>query len=498
VTFGDVFAAALAAAQILFSWPNLIYPLVGMFLSMTFSLFPGLTGATLMALAIPLTVQWEPVPVMLLFGAFLGGSTFVGSITAILFNIPGRPSNAAAALDGYPMAQNGEARTAIGCSAAASALGSTVGLLVLIMLLPWVYEVIVLFGPAELLMLIIWGLTTIVILAGESIFKGLSIAGIGLMLSFIGLDPRTAEHRYTFGIEALENGLGLVPIFLGVYALAELFDLMRAKRRTISGVTSSAQLTGSVRRGIYSVFRHFPLFLSSSAIGTLVGMVPGVGGTVASFVAYGRAAQSSKDPASFGHGDIRGLLAPEAANDAKDGGALIPALGFGLPGGTGTAMFLAMLAVHGIEPGREMLNSNLVLVFVLIWSLFLTNWLTSILGIGLIKPLARLTTIRTDLLIAPLILVATMGAYFYRHQVFDVVIAYCFALIGFAMKRLDWPRIPLVIALVLGPLFERNFHLVMRLEEVNRLDFFSRPIVLVLLGLMVAGFLLPYLRRQST
>ena len=495
----DVIQAALQGWGVVLSWPNVIYPIAGMLLAMVFSAFPGLTGATLMALAIPLTAHWDPLPVMLIYGAFLGGATFMGSVTAILFNIPGRPSNAATMLDGHPLARRGEAKTAIGCAAAASALGSTFGVIVLILLIPIMQQVVLAFGPAELLILIIWGLTTIVALSRESMLKGLAIAGFGLMLSFVGFDPRTAEIRYSLGLIWLQDGLPLVPVFLGLYALAELFGLMRERRVTISGSRDVTRLSGSLRKGIGAVFRYPGVFLRSSVIGTVIGMVPGVGGTVASFVAYGHAAQLAKrGDHEFGKGDIRGVLAPEAANDAKDGGALVPALAFGLPGGTGTAMLLAVLAVHGIEPGREMLSSNLVLLFVLIWSLFLTNWLTSLFGIALVGLYARLTTIRTEVLIAPLIVIATVGAYLYRGQESDVVIAYVFAGLGYLMKVFDWPRIPMMIALVLGPLFERNLQLVLRLQELGRIEFFARPLVVAFLLLTATGLLVPLFRRNKS
>ncbi len=484
----EILDAAWQAWLVVFSWPYILYPVIGTVLAMVFAILPGLSGAALMALAIPITVHWDPVAVMLLFGAFLGGATFMGSVTAVLFGIPGRPSNAASLIDGHPLAQAGEAKTALGCSAMASALGSTFGILVLLLAIPVVQSVLLLFGPAELLMLVIWGLTTIAALSRGVVLKGLSVAGLGLLLSFVGNDPRTAEPRLTFGLTYLEDGLGLVPVFLGLYALAELFHLVRSPRPAISRVGTA--LGGSVRRGVGCVFRFPGLFLRSATIGTVIGMIPGVGGTVASFIAYGHASQSVKDSSRFGKGDIRGLMAPEAANDAKDGGALIPTLAFGLPGGTGTAMLLAVLTLHGLEPGQDILHSKLNLVFVLIWSLFISNWLTSALGLASLSPLSRLTTMRTEILVPGLIIVATFGVYMYRGELTDVLMAYVFGAIGYAMKVTDWPRIPLMIALVLGPLFERNLLLVLRLEEVGRMDFFSRPLVITLLVAIV--FVLTY------
>lgn len=487
-----VLQAAWEGWWLVFSWPNILYPIAGTLLAMVFALLPGLTGATLMAIAIPLTFYWDPLPTMLIFGAFVGGATFMGSVTAILFNIPGRTSSVAALFDGHPMARQGRARTAIGCSAAASALGSTFGVLVLIALIPVMRAAILSFGPSEFLMLTVWGLTALAVLSRESMIKGLGAAGLGLMISFIGYDPRTAELRFTFDSQYLQDGLTLVPAFLGLYALAEVIDLMRSRRKSIAGTRNANALGGSVWDGVRAVFQHFGLFIRSSVIGTVVGIIPGIGASVAGFVAYGQAAQwDGGHGKPFGTGNIRGVIAPEAANDAKDGGSLVPTLMFGIPGGTGTAMLLGALMVHGLVPGRQMLETDLALAFVLIWSLFLSNWLTSILGVVTVSPLARLTTVRTQLLLPVILILALGGAYAYKGRISDVLVACGFGLLGYAMKKKGWPRVPMVIALVLGPIFEQNFHLTLRLQELGRIDFWSRPITQGLLALTVVSLLIP-------
>ncbi len=493
----SVLHAAIEGLLQVLSWPNILYPVAGTLLAVLFALMPGLGGVTLMALALPFTLGWEPLPVMLLFGAFLGGATFMGSVSAILLNIPGTGANAATLLDGYPMAQQGRARTAIACSASASALGSTFGVAVLILLIPVMRELVLAFGPPEFFMLAVWGLTTLAALTQGTLMKGLATAGIGLMLAFVGLDPRTAEARYTFGTLYLEDGLSLVPMLLGIFALAQVIDLLASGRRTISGRSRVEELTGSAREGVLAVFRHFGLFVRSSVIGTVIGIIPGVGAAVASFVAYRHAVETGGETRDrFGHGDIRGVLAPEAANDAKDGGSLVPTLAFGIPGGAGTAVFLAVLSVHGLAPGRTMLTDGLPLVFALIWSLFLSNWLTSALGLAAITPLTRLTTIPVRVL-APVVLVAVVvGAYLYRGSVEDVVVTVVAGLFGYALKRYGWPAIPLVIGLVLGRLFETNLHLTLRLEELDRIDFWSRPIALALVVLTAVSLAAPLWQRR--
>jgi len=484
-----VLPAAWDGLQLVLAWPNILYPIAGTLLAMVFSFLPGLSGVTLMALAIPFTITWEPLPLLLVFGAFVGGATFMGSVSSILFNIPGRPSSAATLLDGYPLAQQGKARTALACAASASALGSTFGIVVLVLLIPVMRSALLKFGPAEFLMLAIWGLTSLAVLTRYSVLKGLVAAGLGLLFAFVGYDPRTAELRYTCGLFYLHDGISLVPAFLGLFALSEMLDLAASRRSTISGESRRGKLTGDLWEGLLAPFRHFGLFLRSSVIGTVIGILPGVGASVAGFVAYGHAAQSARDASRFGSGDLRGVLAPEAANDAKDGGALVPTLAFGIPGGSGTAMLLAALMLHGLTPGRAMMSQHLDLVFVLIWSLFLSNLLTSLVGLAVVNPLAQLTRIPVNSLVPVLLSLATLGAFIYRGNLNDVGLSYAFGLLGFLMKRYGWPRIPLVIGMVLGPLFETNFHITVQLESLGRIHLWTRPIFLTLLVLTAAGLI---------
>ncbi|MFC1864177.1 tripartite tricarboxylate transporter permease, partial [Thermodesulfobacteriota bacterium] len=231
---GLILQSAWDGLIIVFTWPNILYPIIGTLFAMLFSFLPGLSGITLMAIAIPFTFTWGLLPIILTFGAFIGGGTFMGSVTAILFNIPGKAPNAATTFDGYPMAQKGQAKIALGCSAMASALGSTFGVLVLILLIPFMRRAILAFGPPEFLMFAICGLTTIAAVSRGSTIKGLIGAGIGLMLAFIGIDPRTAELRYTFSSIYLLDGLNLIPVFLGIFSIAESINLNVSERYSIS------------------------------------------------------------------------------------------------------------------------------------------------------------------------------------------------------------------------------------------------------------------------
>jgi TctA family transporter len=489
--------AAWEGLRLVLAWPNIVYPVAGTLAAMLVAFIPGISGATLMALVIPLTLAWEPLPVMLTFGGLVGGATFMGSITAILFNVPGSGPSAATLIDGHPLAQQGQARTAIGCAAMASAGGSTIGILVLVLLIPLMQRAIMAFGPPELLMLMLWGLTTIAVMTRGAVVRALIAAGLGLSLAFVGQDPRTAEPRFTFGWLYLWDGLGLIPVVLGLFSIAEMADLSVSRRHTISGTSRVGQLGGSVWEGIQSVFAHVGLLLRSALIGTAVGIVPGVGGTVASFIAYGHAVQTSSDRNRFGRGDIRGVIAPEAAHDAKDGGALVPVLAFGIPGSEATAVLMAALVLHGLAPGRSLMTDGLPLVFVLVWSLFLSNWITSVLGVALVGPLARLTTLRVQVLAPIVFALAVLGAFADAQRVEDVAVALGFGLIGYLMKKHGWPRIPLVVALLLGGGIELNLRITTQLTQLGRIDVWTRPVLLVLAVLVLVNLVLPALRTAA-
>ncbi len=483
--------AAWGGLALLVTWPNLLCLVAGTLIAMSVAALPGVSGSTLMAIAIPLTFSWEPVPLMVLFGALVGGGTFMGSVTAILLNIPGTAPNAATALDGYPLTQQGRAREAIGCSATASALGSSVGILALIVMLPFVSRVLAFVGPTELLVLAVWGLLSVATVIRASVLKGLIVAGLGLMVSFAGLDPVSAEARYTFGTLYLQDGFALVPVFIGIFAVAEIIDLVASGRARVADRAGGGGLHGSLTEGVRSVFRHPGLFLKSSLIGTGVGVMPGLGGTVAAFVAYGEARRSAGASGRFGQGDIRGVLAPEAANDAKDGGSLLPALAFGIPASAGTALLIAALQIHGIRPGAELLQQRLDLAFVLIWSLFLSNWITSIVGLGLARPMVALADLRTSRLASVVLVLAAVGAMSYRGSGADVAVAFAFGVIGYAMKRHGWPRIAFVIAFILGPLVEVNLHLALSLHALGRINLWTKPTVIAGAGLVLVTVLAP-------
>lgn len=489
----DALAAGLGHVL---SWPGILIPIAGTLLSMVVSFLPGIGAASLMAVMLVLTLSWDPVSVLLLFGALTGGATFMGSITAILFNIPGGAPSAAVLLDGYPLGRQGRARTAIACAATASALGSVFGVVVLIALLPVVRPFLLEFGPVERLLLGVWGLTTIVAVPNTPPLKSAAMAVMGLLAAMVGTDPATGESRWTFGIAVLEEGFGTIPVLLGLFTLAELIGWARGYRVDAGEVLAAGE-RDSVRAGILAAFRHPGLVLRSSVIGTLVGIVPGVGGTVAGFVAYGQAVQSARgDRSRFGKGDIRGVIAPEAAVDAKDGGSLLPAVAFGLPGSEAGVMLVSVFAVHGMVPGVPMLNEQLPMTMTLIIALLFSNLLTSVVGVLLTPWLAGLTALRVDRLALPVLFVSILAIVQVNGNLTDLSVAAVFGVLGYLLKRHGWPRVPFVIAFVLGEFLVGNLHLAQRLVELGRVEPLQRPVTLVILGLTVTSMLWMYRRTQ--
>lgn len=478
-----------------FSWPNILIPVLGTILAMIPAFLPGIGTASVAAMMIVLTISWDPVSVLLLFGALTGGATFMGSITAILFNIPGNASSAAILLDGYPMARNGRARMAIACAATSSAVGSLIGVALLLALIPAVRPLLLQFGPAEKFLFAVWGLSAIIAIPNTSAIRALGATLLGLTLALVGSDPKTSAPRWTFGSYELFEGIGPIVMLLGFFTLAEVISWRRTYDLRPSNM--GADKNDLMVEGVWSVFQHWGLTIRSALIGTVVGIIPGVGGTVASFIAYGQAVKGAAgDRSRFGEGDIRGVIAPEAAVDAKDGGSLLPVLAFGLPGSEGGVILLTVLAIHGLTPGTPMLTTELPLAYTLVFALLVSNLLTSALGLAFTPLLARLTRLRIDRISLPVLIVGLVTIVQINGLLMDLYLAVAFALLGYLFKRFDWPRIPFVIAFVLGGFLESNLQLSLQLIAVDRLQPFERPGVLAILGLIAVSVW--WMGRKST
>lgn len=484
-----MFESALPAFQTFLSWPAPLYMVLGTLLGLLFGILPGLGGPQALALLLPITYGMDVNLAVVLMAGTMSSIAFGGSIPAILINTPGTGQSAATCFDGFPLTQQGKAGMAIGAAATASCLGAIFGAIVLTILLPIGREVVLLFSFPEYFMLALMGLSVIAVVSKGSLWKGLIAACMGLAFSTIGYDPVTGSVRYAFGIDYLWDGIRLVPAFIGLFAIGEALDMM-IKGGQIARVPYTGKISG-VGEGIKSVFQNFGLFIRCSIIGTVIGIIPGVGGAVSNFLAYGHAVQSSKNPEKFGTGDIRGVIAPEAANDSKDGGALVPTLIFGIPGSIEMAVFLGALIVLGLEPGPRMMMDNPETILVLIYTLVAGNILVSTIGIFGAGYICRLTYFPNTLLAPVIFMLALMGSYLTHGMIQDVVLSLIFGVLSLAMKRFGFSKIAVVIALVLGPLAQKTFHQTLMLWGFK--GFFVRPISLGLFIITVAMLVFPYL-----
>ena len=473
----------------------LMLMLLGVAIGFVVGILPGLGGAVTLALMLPFTYDMQPVEAFaFLLGMWVVTST-TGDITSVLFGVPGEATSAATVLDGHPMTKRGEAGRALGAVLSSSALGAVFGALVLALSIPLIRPIVLAFGPPEFFALTVLGLTFVVALSGRRLLKGFVMGCLGLLVALVGLDPQEGVPRYTFDLLYLWDGIGIVPLVVGLFGGAEVLQIMLSRRsiaRVDAGVDSGEASLSGVGQGVRDVFRHWALVIRSSAIGTGVGIVPGLGGTVAQFMAYGAAQQSSKTPEMFGKGSIEGVIAAGAVNNAKDSGSLIPTIGFGIPGGAGSAVLLSAFLIVGLNPGQEMLTTSLDVTFSMIWVTVLANAIAVAAAFLLLKPLTRITFVSGPLLVPFLLLLLALGAYTANNSFADVLVMIGAAAVGVACIRYDWPRVPFLLAVVLGSLAERYLFLS---HSLFGWTWLTRPIVLMIGAATLLAVLAPVIRR---
>jgi len=477
--------ALIKGSQSLLDPIVLLYMTGGGILGLIFGLIPGLSGMTFLALLIPFTFGMEPLQAMTVL---LAGHAVVhtsGGLTAVLLNVPGTASCAATLLDGFPMAQQGMAGRAISNVAVSSGVGGVIGAILLIASMPILRPLVMSFGSPELFCLCIFGITFIAAVGGGSMVKGLVAGMLGVILSLVGLDAVTATARLAFGRLYLDSGIRIIPLVLGLFAIPQIISLM-ATGGTIAKDGTIVDAKAGLWQGVKDVFIHWKLTLRTSIMGALIGAIPGTGGEVASWIAYGHAKQTSKHPERFGHGSEEGIIGPEAANNSKEGGALIPTLAFGIPGSPGMAILLGGFLVVGLDPGPLFIREHLDICYAMIITLALANAFGAILCVVCAQYLARITIIPARILVPLLLVVVIIGAYFSKGDWMDIVATLACGALGYAMVRLDYPRPPLILGFVLGALVERYLHL--SVKTVGPL-FFLRPISMTIIILTILSLL---------
>jgi putative tricarboxylic transport membrane protein len=451
---------------------------VGILVGLVIGVLPGLGGIATLALMLPFAYGMEPMPALgLIVGAY-SALYFGGSISAILLNLPGQGEQVVTALDGYPLTQQGKGARALGASATATALGGLIGAALMIITIPFIRQFLVFFRPPEMFILSLFGVAAIGVVSSSSLTKGIISGLLGLGLSFIGYDPLTGTPRYTFGELSLYEGLGVSAMTLGLFAIAEMFYIFTRGQTIVKKehIEASSSPGNRVIDGVFDTFRNFRTVVESALIGSFTGMIPGLGGTVAMFVSYARARQRSKNPETFGRGNILGVIAPEASANAKESGSFVPTIAFGIPGSSGMAIFIGIFLILGLEPGPKMLTEHLNVTYFIAIAIAVTSVFASIIGMFLATPMARIAYLRPEILAPLLIAVSIVGAYAEEASFTYVIVAALSGVVGYLLKLNGYSRAGMILGFVMGPLIERYFFLSLQAYGGS---FIFRPITLI-------------------
>ncbi|KDE39948.1 Tricarboxylate transport membrane protein TctA [Nitrincola lacisaponensis] len=470
---------------------NLMYVFIGVFAGTLIGMLPGLGPISALALMIPITFNLNPATGLILMAGVYYGAIFGGSTSSILLNAPGVAGTVATSFDGYPMAQKGMAGKALAIAAYASFVGGTVSIIGLMLIAPLLSKVAVSFGPAEYFSLMVLGLTAVVSLSDKSLTKGLIAAIVGMMISIIGIDLQTGTERYTFGSIELIEGIDFLVVALGVFALAEVFFMLlrnsnKPQKRNEIG---SLKLTGAEVKEIAAPIGR------SSILGFFTGVLPGAGATIGSFLGYSMEKRLAKDGDTFGKGNIKGVAAPESANNAACGGSFVPLLTLGVPGSGTTAVLLGALLVMGVTPGPMMLEQRPDVFWGVIASMYIGNIFLLVLNLPLIPYIARILDAPRPLLLSLILIFCMVGVYGLSFSSFDLVLLLVFGLIGLVMRLYGFPAAPLILGLILGALMEESMRRALQISGGDWSTFLDKPISLTLLVIALLSLTLPLIKK---
>jgi TctA family transporter len=481
---------ALSALDQIFDPERMMFLVLGTVMGLVVGAIPGVGGLVGLTLLLPFTFGMDPYSAIAVMMGLLAVTTTSDTIPAVLFGVPGTVGSAATILDGYPLAKEGQAGRALGAGFMASMLGGLFGAVLLAFSMPILRPLVLAVGSPELLAICVFGLSLVAVLSGGAVLKGLGAACIGLLVATAGDDPQTSQLRWTFGTLYLYDGLPIVPLSLGMFAIPELADLA-ISRKTIAKDLAKNAMSGQWQ-GIRDVFSNKFLVLRCALIGSGLGSIPGIGASVIDWVAYGHAARTERGASeTFGTGDIRGVIASESSNNAKEGGALVPTIAFGVPGSASMALLLSAFLLLDIPPGEEMLTTKLDLSYSLVWSVAIANIIGAGLCLAGANQLAKISIIRVGILVPIVLSVVFVGVYQASRAWGDFTTLFLFGLLGWVMKRFGWPRPPLVLGFVLGGLIET--YMFISVERYDW-DWVLRWPVLIIFGLTLLGVMQPVVK----
>jgi TctA family transporter len=487
-----MFTVVFEGLSLILQWPSPLYMVIGVLIGLLFGAVPGLGGLTALALLLPFTYSMDAVPAFALLIGMFAVITTSDTITAILLGVPGTAAAQATVLDGYPMALRGEAARAMG----SSCVGGVLGAVLLAVSIPIVRPLVLAFASPEFFAMALLGLTMVGSLSGRSMLKGLSSAGLGVVLATVGYSVQGSTPRFTLDQSYLMGGLPLVPLVLGLFSLPQLMGVAVKGGMLTRGERGAVR--GGLVTGIMDAVREWWLVLRSTVLGVYVGLLPGIGGSVTDWLAYGHAVQTSRNRDQYGKGDVRGVIAPEAANNAMRGGDLIHTVAFGIPGSASMAVLLGAFLIHGLEPGPEMLTTHLDFTFSLVWLLVIAN----VLGAGLLmlwaKQAAKVADIPGHMLVGVIVPIMFMSTWLTSNGLGDWMTLLGFAVLGYVMQRGDWPRPPLILGFLLGRIMESQ--LFISVQTYGAFGWLRRPFTMALLtlaALVVLGSIYRYFKPKA-
>lgn len=477
-----MFESALEALQMILSPQNLLWLVIGVAIGLILGLIPGLGGITGMAVLLPLIVGMDPASgIGMLIG--LNAATTIGdTFPSVLMGVPGTAASQATVVDGYPMARKGLANVALGAAFTSNMIGGIIGAIALFLVIPLARPIIVGIGSPQLFMLSLLGLSLVIVISRGSVAPALITGLLGMLLAMIGSANMTGDYRFTGGVLYLFDGIDLAVLAIGLFAIPSVLSLLVQGEAVSKGMSYTR---GGVLRGAREVFRHKRVVVGNSLLGTALGIIPGIGGSVIDWIAYGATKRMvRKDRDNFGKGDIRGVIAPEAANNAKDGGVLVPTLMFGIPGSATAAILLGGLATMGVATGPTILRpENIYLIFVFVWTLAMANALGAIASASLAGPLSKLSLLKPYSYAPFLLVIMVLAAYQSGVHWGDIVTVVVLALLSWGMQAIKWPRPPLIIGFVLGQGAENYLWI-----SVSRYDWswLAQPATIILAVLVIA------------
>lgn len=490
-----MYGSLIDALPAVLSWVNLAAVVIGVIAGICVGALPGLSATMAISVLIPFTFGMDPLVALGMMAGIYNGAMYGGSIPAVLLRIPGTPAAVATSFDGYPMAQKGQGGYALQVAVVSSSIGGIASALVLMLLAPPLAKVTLLFGPAEIFWVAVFGMSAIVFLLGGDVLKGLVSACFGIFVSLIGADTITGYDRYTFGHLELLDGINIVVLLVGLYALPPAIALLEEVLDVDTSNTGRLN-TISIWKAIPGMLKYWKTWLRSSVIGVLIGILPGAGGSMAAFLSYNEARRASSNPDEWGLGEPEGVAASETSNNADTASALIPALTLGIPGTSVAAVMLGGLLIHGLQPGPMLFRENPGVVFGFMWQFLFAAMLLIVLGGALAtNSFAQVLRLPRPLLGAIIIALVFVGVYSINGRLFDVYLMLGFGFIGYFMDKLKFPLPPVVLGLILGGFAEQNLRLALRIGGGDWTALAASPVAKVIISLIVVVIFSPIISR---